>query len=195
MSFHLSPEAPIAKICNVAVTVGFVTVRRRKPSFRLGPHVSLVSNLAYQVHNIQTDSYRYSTGLGQQTVLRFGEFCYCSCLPLLPGFACSIHTTWEPPLRKPSPVGTYWHHRYGQPAIYEYKILLKYDIVELPLYIINWSLEPSLQANKSGLTWWWLSPRLWGRSIMDGEKCLLSSKLFSVTVNHKLHTILKAWTL
>ena len=28
---------------------------------------------------------------------RFGEFCCCCCLPLLPGFACSIHATWGPP--------------------------------------------------------------------------------------------------
>ena len=29
---------------------------------------------------------------------RFGEFCYYySCLPLLPGFACSIPATWGPP--------------------------------------------------------------------------------------------------
>ena len=27
----------------------------------------------------------------------FGEFCYCSRLPLLLGFACSIHATWRPP--------------------------------------------------------------------------------------------------
>ena len=32
-------------------------------------------------------------------VPRFGEFCYCSSLPLLPGFACSIHATWGPPFR------------------------------------------------------------------------------------------------
>ena len=31
--------------------------------------------------------------LGLKSVPRFGEFCYCSCLPLLPGFACSIHAT------------------------------------------------------------------------------------------------------
>ena len=28
---------------------------------------------------------------------RFGEFCCCCCLPLMPGPACSIHATWEPP--------------------------------------------------------------------------------------------------
>ena len=28
-------------------------------------------------------------------VSRFGEFCYCSCLPHLAGFACS-HATWVP---------------------------------------------------------------------------------------------------
>ena len=36
--------------------------------------------------------------------LRFGEFCYCFCLPLLPGLACSIHATWGPPF-SPPPVG------------------------------------------------------------------------------------------
>ena len=29
---------------------------------------------------------------------RFGEFCSCCCLPLLPGFACRIHATWGPNL-------------------------------------------------------------------------------------------------
>ena len=29
---------------------------------------------------------------------RFGEFYCCSCLPLLPGFACIIHATWGPTL-------------------------------------------------------------------------------------------------
>ena len=28
---------------------------------------------------------------------RFGEFCSCSCLPLLPQLASSIHATWGPP--------------------------------------------------------------------------------------------------
>ena len=28
----------------------------------------------------------------------FGEFCFCCCLPLLPGFVCSIHATWGLPL-------------------------------------------------------------------------------------------------
>ena len=37
------------------------------------------------------------TGLGYKVVPRFGEFCYCSCLSPLPGFACSIHATWGPP--------------------------------------------------------------------------------------------------
>ena len=31
------------------------------------------------------------TGLGLKAVLWFGKFCSCSCLPLLPGFVCSIH--------------------------------------------------------------------------------------------------------
>ena len=29
-----------------------------------------------------------------------GEFCFCPCLPLLPGFACSIHSTWGPPFSR-----------------------------------------------------------------------------------------------
>ena len=29
-----------------------------------------------------------------KAVPRFGDFCPCSCFPLLPGFACSIHATW-----------------------------------------------------------------------------------------------------
>ena len=28
----------------------------------------------------------------------FGEFCSCSCLPLLPQLACSVHSTWGPPI-------------------------------------------------------------------------------------------------
>ena len=31
---------------------------------------------------------------------RFGECCYCSCLPLLPGLACSIHPTRGPPFSR-----------------------------------------------------------------------------------------------
>ena len=41
-----------------------------------------------------------STGLGKKVVPMFGELCSCCCLPLLPGFACSIHTTWGPPFRR-----------------------------------------------------------------------------------------------
>ena len=37
------------------------------------------------------------TGLGLKALPRFGEFCYYSCLLLLPGFASSIHATWGPP--------------------------------------------------------------------------------------------------
>ena len=28
------------------------------------------------------------------------EFCFCSCLPFLPGFECKIHATWGPPFRR-----------------------------------------------------------------------------------------------
>ena len=35
-----------------------------------------------------------STGPGNNTCTWFGEVCSCCCLPLLPGIACSIHTTW-----------------------------------------------------------------------------------------------------
>ena len=41
------------------------------------------------------------TGLGEKVVPRFGEFCCCSCSPLLPGFACRIHATWEHLLAQP----------------------------------------------------------------------------------------------
>ena len=40
--------------------------------------------------------YQVNTGLIHKVVPRFGDFCYCSCLLLLPGFACSIHATWVP---------------------------------------------------------------------------------------------------
>ena len=33
-------------------------------------------------------------------VPRFGEFCYCCCLPLLPGLAFRIHATWGPPFSR-----------------------------------------------------------------------------------------------
>ena len=32
---------------------------------------------------------------------RFGEFCYCCFLPLLPELACSIHLTWKKPFSRP----------------------------------------------------------------------------------------------
>ena len=37
------------------------------------------------------------TGLGCKDVLRFGEYCSCFCLPLLPQLPCSILGTWERP--------------------------------------------------------------------------------------------------
>ena len=37
------------------------------------------------------------TGLHYKAVPRFGEFCSCCCLPLLPQLACSILATWEWP--------------------------------------------------------------------------------------------------
>ena len=38
----------------------------------------------------------HSSGLGEKASPRFGEFCFSSCLPLLPSHACSIHATWGP---------------------------------------------------------------------------------------------------
>ena len=32
---------------------------------------------------------------------RFGEFCSCCCLSLLPGFPCGMHATWGPPFSPP----------------------------------------------------------------------------------------------
>ena len=40
------------------------------------------------------------TGLGYKAVHRFAKFCSCCCLPLLPAFAYSIHTTWGPPFSR-----------------------------------------------------------------------------------------------
>ena len=37
---------------------------------------------------------------GYKVFPMFGDFSYCCCLPLLPGFACSIHATWDPPLSR-----------------------------------------------------------------------------------------------
>ena len=42
-------------------------------------------------------SYCVNSELGSKADPRFGEFGTCSCLPLLPGFACGIHATWGPP--------------------------------------------------------------------------------------------------
>ena len=39
------------------------------------------------------------TGNLYEAVPRFGEFCSCCCLPLLPQLACSILATWERPYR------------------------------------------------------------------------------------------------
>ena len=35
-------------------------------------------------------------GSAERRGTRFGEFCYCSCLPLLPELAHNIHATWGP---------------------------------------------------------------------------------------------------
>ena len=37
------------------------------------------------------------TGISQKTAPRFGEFCSCCYLPLLPQLGCSIHATLGPP--------------------------------------------------------------------------------------------------
>ena len=37
------------------------------------------------------------TGYLSKAVKRFGEFCSCCCIPLLPQLACSILATWERP--------------------------------------------------------------------------------------------------
>ena len=49
-------------------------------------------------HNVR-DIFSRSTGAGKIVVPRFGEFCFCCCLPLLPQLACSIPATWEQPYR------------------------------------------------------------------------------------------------
>ena len=42
-------------------------------------------------------SYPFYTELLYKEGPRFGEFCSCCCLPLLPQLACSILATWGPP--------------------------------------------------------------------------------------------------
>ena len=42
---------------------------------------------------------KYTTGNLYKAVPRFGEFCSCCCLPLLPQLAGSILATWERPYR------------------------------------------------------------------------------------------------
>ena len=39
------------------------------------------------------------TELDYEAIPRFGEFCSCCCLPLMPQLACSILATWQRPLR------------------------------------------------------------------------------------------------
>ena len=38
-----------------------------------------------------------NTGLGQKAGPRFGGLYSCCCSPLLPGLACRILATWDPP--------------------------------------------------------------------------------------------------
>ena len=42
-----------------------------------------------------------NTGAGKIVVPRFGEFCFCCYLPLLPQLACSILATWGPQFCRP----------------------------------------------------------------------------------------------
>ena len=44
------------------------------------------------------------TGIAKRVLPRFGEFCYCCCLPLLPQLAYSILATWE---------ALFWRPLYG----------------------------------------------------------------------------------
>ena len=53
----------------------------------------------YLVGNF-SESYQSLTiyrGRQKSASARFGEFCSCCCLPLLPQLACSILATWGPP--------------------------------------------------------------------------------------------------
>ena len=52
------------------------------------------------------------TGLGYKAFSWFSEFWICSCSPLLPGFACSIHATWAPPFSR----GLYCPRAHPQPC-------------------------------------------------------------------------------
>ena len=45
--------------------------------------------------HLATEIYYYWDGIGWRTVPRFGQFCSCCCLPLLPQLACNILATWE----------------------------------------------------------------------------------------------------
>ena len=63
-------------------------------SVPLALHIYLYLPLPFQLRPLP------STGIGSKAVPRFGEFCSCCCLPLLPGFACSIHVTWGPPFSR-----------------------------------------------------------------------------------------------
>ena len=52
------------------------------------------------------------------------EFCCCSCLPLLPGFACSIHATWGPPFSRAlyiSTLGVDWRIK-GSDSVVEGRV-------------------------------------------------------------------------
>ena len=41
------------------------------------------------------------TGAGKIFVPRFGEFCFCCCLPLQPQLPCRVLTTWGPQFCRP----------------------------------------------------------------------------------------------
>ena len=51
----------------------------------------------YLLHDWDLKNCQCTTGLHYKAVSRFGDFCSCCCLPLLPWLACSILTTWERP--------------------------------------------------------------------------------------------------
>ena len=60
---------------------------------------------------------------------RFGELCCCSCLTLLPGFACSIHATWGPHFSR-----TLWKAQASKVTVAESDIFAWRIRMTLPLH-------------------------------------------------------------
>ena len=92
-----------------------------------------------------------------KAILRFGEICCCSCLPLLLGLACSIHATWGSPFSQASKcrrlyhlrnLATDWHwsSRVGRQFRHKGKLIVERRklAANLPTEVVCWCISDSL---------------------------------------------------